>query len=960
MNRRTVLGMVLVFLIVGMMSQGLLVLDVQASDTIIDTHGDSRFTKYPSGGAYWWSRSDSGAYNGNFWYTYCGDAAHGGDLYWGKWDPPYGQYEVFVWIPNPTAFPGYVPTHSANYDIYHSGGLTEIAVNQALRLGGWYSLGSFTFVLGSMINLDDRTGEPYASTMVAFDAIKFTSIVPPRTLTVYSSHGSPVPSTGAHSYNDGQSVTCSVSSPVVDGGVSYSCTGWSGTGSVPSIGSSTSVTFSITQDSTITWNWIITPRTLTVTSAHDSPNPSNGQYTYNDHQSVTCSVTSPVTEGSTVWVCSGWSGTGSVPSSGSSTSVTFAITQDSTITWNWGTQTRTLTVSSAHDSPVPSVGAHSYSNGQSVTCSVTSPVVEGSVSYSCTGWSGSGSVPSSGSSTFVTFTITQDSSITWNWIVTPPEEVVFQPPFTFSSEYGSDDSGLAGKASHDEWTDLSTGSGKVEVRASATFAGTGIALAGISLGDMWTSEWSGQARVRAEFKATGVIMWSSLSFLAPYLLSGKALHGVTFKACLRIYDVDSSTEIWSKVLTIYNDVSEFQFLPSGKGDSVRYSDSQYAIQGFVNLNEGHTYSWHLEWEIKSMIWVVGAATAVASSNIITRIEDVRIDKLNLAPDPFPNTFVEGFTHVAIASPADLLFVDPEGRRVGFDTATQQEVNEIPGAWYSGHGIHPQYIAIPAFVTDNCEVLVIGSDEGSYTLAVLSGNSTNQGNATLEVLPFQSYDIPISANSENLYTFNWTALSHGEEGVAVEVDSDGNGIAEYSFTSDSELNRSEYVAATTQHDIEVTEMTISKGIIAQGYSLVINSTVMNYGVYAEVFNITSYANTTIIASQTIVLASGNFTTVLFTLDTSSFAKGNYTISVIADPVPGETFTADNTLIYGEVTITIPGDVNGDFFVNIMDATQIGLYWLQAVPLVPANVDINGDGIINVMDATLVGLNWLKHA
>jgi len=393
-----------------------------ASDTIIDTHGDSRFTKYPIGGAYWWSRSDSGAYNGNFWYTYCGDAAHGGDLYWGKWDPPYGQYEVYVWIPNPTSFPSYVPTHSAKYQIYHSGGYIERIVNQALRLGGWYSLGSYTFASGSMINLDDRTGEPYLSTMVAFDAIKFTPIVPPCTLTVSSAHDSPNPSNGAHSYSNGQSVTCSVTSPVTESGTVWVCSGWSGTGSVPSSGSSTSVTFTITQDSTITWIWGIPPCTLTVSSAHDSPVPGTGPHTYNNGDPVTCSVTSPVTEGSTVWTCTGWSGTGSVnPPSGSGTSVSFTITQDSTITWNWqgSVVQRTLTVSSAHDSPNPSNGQHTYNDGSSVTSSVSSPVTEGGVSHSCTGWSGTGSVPSSGSGTSVTFTITQDSTITWNWIVTP-------------------------------------------------------------------------------------------------------------------------------------------------------------------------------------------------------------------------------------------------------------------------------------------------------------------------------------------------------------------------------------------------------------------------------------------------------------------------------------------------------------------------------------------------------------
>jgi hypothetical protein len=76
---------------------------------------------------------------------------------------------------------------------------------------------------------------------------------------------------------------------------------------------------------------------------------------------------------------------------------------------------RVLSVSSAHGSPNPSVGSHSYSYGASVTCDVSSPVVEGGATWTCTGWTGTGSVPLSGSGTSTAFTITQYSSITWIW-----------------------------------------------------------------------------------------------------------------------------------------------------------------------------------------------------------------------------------------------------------------------------------------------------------------------------------------------------------------------------------------------------------------------------------------------------------------------------------------------------------------------------------------------------------------
>ena len=77
---------------------------------------------------------------------------------------------------------------------------------------------------------------------------------------------------------------------------------------------------------------------LTVVSAYDSPNPS-GTTSYTPGTSVTASVTSPVAgPAGTQYVCTGWSGTGDVPGSGTGTTVTFTINQDSGITWNWKTQ----------------------------------------------------------------------------------------------------------------------------------------------------------------------------------------------------------------------------------------------------------------------------------------------------------------------------------------------------------------------------------------------------------------------------------------------------------------------------------------------------------------------------------------------------------------------------------------------------------------------------------------------
>jgi predicted outer membrane repeat protein len=77
-------------------------------------------------------------------------------------------------------------------------------------------------------------------------------------LKVESEYGSPVPPVGDNHLNLLTTITASVDSPVAGStGIRYICTGWTGTGSVPATGSENSVTFAITQNSSITWLWKI-------------------------------------------------------------------------------------------------------------------------------------------------------------------------------------------------------------------------------------------------------------------------------------------------------------------------------------------------------------------------------------------------------------------------------------------------------------------------------------------------------------------------------------------------------------------------------------------------------------------------------------------------------------------------------------------------------------------------------
>ncbi|MEM3627876.1 MAG: PKD domain-containing protein [Candidatus Bathyarchaeia archaeon] len=92
----------------------------------------------------------------------------------------------------------------------------------------------------------------------------------------------------------------------------------------------------VTADTTVTGNYK-TQYYLEVSSAYGSPSPTSGWY--DAGSGITATVNSPVSGPTgTRYVCTGWSGAGSVPPSGMGTSVTFTLNAPSSITWNWKTQ----------------------------------------------------------------------------------------------------------------------------------------------------------------------------------------------------------------------------------------------------------------------------------------------------------------------------------------------------------------------------------------------------------------------------------------------------------------------------------------------------------------------------------------------------------------------------------------------------------------------------------------------
>jgi hypothetical protein len=164
-----------------------------------------------------------------------------------------------------------------------------------------------------------------------------------------------------------------------------------------------------------------------------------------------------------------------------------------------------------------------------------------------------------------------------------------------------------------------------------------------------------------------------------------------------------------------------------------------------------------------------------------------------------------------------------------------------------------------------------------------------------------------------------------------------------------------------HDVAVTNVASSKTAVGQGMSDSINATVTNQGDYTETFNVTTFANATVVGSENVTLPAGDSTTVMFNWNTTGFDYGNYTISATAGPVADETNIGDNTFTDGTVSVTIPGDINLDGLVDIFDAIKLaGAFGSKPPnPNFNPNADINGDGIVDIFDALLLAGHYGQH-
>jgi|GEM_PF-1238032 len=116
----------------------------------------------------------------------------------------------------------------------------------------------------------------------------------------------------------------------------------------------------------------------------------------------------------------------------------------------------------------------------------------------------------------------------------------------------------------------------------------------------------------------------------------------------------------------------------------------------------------------------------------------------------PQTFTVYSLGFQLHSPVDLYLTDPDGLHIGLDPATNQTVNQIADADYSGPGTEPEFVNILTLKTGNYVITVIPragvSPTDTYTLtATFDGNTVVLAdNIPIGNIPGQGYTITINA------------------------------------------------------------------------------------------------------------------------------------------------------------------------------------------------------------------------
>jgi len=172
------------------------------------------------------------------------------------------------------------------------------------------------------------------------------------------------------------------------------------------------------------------------------------------------------------------------------------------------------------------------------------------------------------------------------------------------------------------------------------------------------------------------------------------------------------------------------------------------------------------------------------------------------------------------------------------------------------------------------------------------------------VPFSQIDnIMLMRHQASTLKFLWntTGLSSGTYVIKVAANAVCNESNTFNNVGYTSVTLTSQTSGTVR-DVKVVSITVSPSPASVGDFVTITVTAKNEGNVKENFNVTAFVNSAPKGTVTLTnVAVGENRVMQFPWDTTGTVPGNYTISAVANQLDNETDTADNSLVYGVVTL-----------------------------------------------------------
>jgi len=146
---------------------------------------------------------------------------------------------------------------------------------------------------------------------------------------------------------------------------------------------------------------------------------------------------------------------------------------------------------------------------------------------------------------------------------------------------------------------------------------------------------------------------------------------------------------------------------------------------------------------------------------ITNVEESTTQIKQEVSDFFTQQITLGIIH----SPGELRIYDSQNRVTGLIDG--QIIEDIPNSVY----VSEDETVIIYDAMDTYRYEVEGTEFGTYGLDLISFNNWDT------IFEFNAFDIPITSGQNHQYNINWEMLFNGQNGVSIQIDSDGDGVFE---------------------------------------------------------------------------------------------------------------------------------------------------------------------------------------